>query len=164
MMWLCKCQPSMEMRNCAIEWVTKMCLGWDGSGASHIFLKYWCSPVYNCSDMTYLPCVKLCRLSEDGLKLWQHPTSTLRDRDRLHALWHTEQPHTRPLWAWTSNYGCVFPLLFRSHFHFDTGSEVTDILASASGADLRKRFPQKEQRAIYMWANKISPDLSSDCS
>lgn len=34
---------------------------------------------------------------------------------------HIKKPHSRPLWAWTSNYGYVFPLLFRSHFHFDTG-------------------------------------------
>ena len=166
MMWLCKCQPSMEMRKCATEWARKSYSG----GVGHTiwvlilapyFSRYYLghhtdrhpqsisffgtpwnllpckfSPTYYISDMTYLSCINLL---EDALDRY----STLLGRDRLHALWHINKPHTRPLWAWTSNYGCVFPLLFSNHFHFDTGNKVTSILASGSRADMRKPFPSK---------------------
>lgn len=64
---------------------------------------------------------------------------------------HIKKPHSRPLWARTSNYGYVFPLLFGSHFHFDAGG-----ICLRGRLEKTRVLLRKEQRAIYKWANKIA--------
>lgn len=49
---------------------------------------------------------------------------------------HRTKPQTRPLFAWTSNDGCVHSLLFTSRLQFDTDSKGFDLIASVSWVGL----------------------------